>query len=64
MNLLRDLIEVQDKSEEGAPVELVIEEATGERLDAQKARDTLDRMLKEGDAYHPSHSGEEFVRLS
>jgi len=45
-------------------VELVIEEATGERLDAQKARDTLDRMLKEGEAYHPSHSGEEFVRLT
>jgi replicative DNA helicase Mcm len=62
--LLRELIDMHDKSEEGAPVELVIKEATGERLDAQKAQETLDRMLKEGEAYHPSHSGEEFVRLT
>jgi len=64
IKLLRDLIDMHDKSEEGAPVELVIEEATSERLDEQKARDTLAEMLSKGEAYHPSTSGEEFVRLT
>jgi Predicted ATPase involved in replication control, Cdc46/Mcm family len=64
IKLLRELIDMHDKSEEGAPVELVIEEATGERLDEQKARDTLQEMLNKGEAYHPTTSGEEFVRLT
>jgi replicative DNA helicase Mcm len=64
IKLLRELIDMHDTSEEGAPVDLVIEEATSERLDAQKARDTLEHMLKDGEAYHPTNSGEEFVRLT
>jgi replicative DNA helicase Mcm len=64
IKLLRELIDMHDTSEEGAPVESVIEDATSERLDAQKARDTLEHMLKDGEAYHPTNSGEEFVRLT